>query len=356
MTTLIFPAVTQSALDYLDSARLHNEKVIAAASVEEPQMKVAFGQLHHLPYIYDETFLGKFRELIAVYGVTQVYAPVSTVYPFLESLIREEGLALRLVGMSPVQQQVELYRKLRHKSEEAEQFIKTCAGNPEAAVSCVEIMAMLRQAGTIFGESSDEKLAAMMAVFADAPKGDVIEIGSLMGKSVSVLQYLAQRYKTGSVLSVDPLSPISGTQHDSPLVLRKTIMESWDYDVLQEAVIVNLLPTGGGCFNYLRMESESAFDVYKSSRTLSTPHFGSVPYTGRIAVIHIDGNHDLKNVSMDCQQWLTLLVPGAWLILDDYIWAHGKGPYIVGNELLEKQWDNIERAFVCGKALFVKFR
>lgn len=356
MTTLIFPAVTQSALEYLDSARLHNEQVVAAASVEDAQMKAAFGELYHLPYIYEESFRHAFREFIASHGITQVYAPVSSVHPFLESLIKEEKLSLRLVGSSPVHQQVELYRKLRHKAEDAEHFITICAGDPMQAVSRTEIMAMLRQAGTIFGESNEEKLSAMMAVFADAPKGDVIEIGSLMGKSVSVLQYLAQRYKTGSVLSVDPLSPDSSEQRDSPDVVRKTLVESWDFDILREAVIVNLLPTGGGCFNYLRMESESAFDVYKSSRTLTTPHFGSVPYTGKIAVIHIDGNHDLRVVSKDCEQWLTLLAPGAWLVLDDYIWAHGDGPYIVGNEMLEKRWDDIERAFVCGKALFVKFR
>ncbi len=58
---------------------------------------------------------------------------------------------------------------------------------------------------------------------------------------------------------------------------------------------------------------------------------------------------------MEGAQNCFLLLPGAWLVLDDYIWAHGDGPYLIGNELLREEWKRIECAFVCGKALFVKF-
>jgi len=60
-------------------------------------------------------------------------------------------------------------------------------------------------------------------------------------------------------------------------------------------------------------------------------------------------------VKQDCELWLSLLVEDGWLILDDYLWAHGDGPHRVGNELLERRWADIERTFVCGKALFIKF-
>ena len=46
----------------------------------------------------------------------------------------------------------------------------------------------------------------------------------------------------------------------------------------------------------------------------------------RIAVIHIDGNHDHDCCRRDCELWLTRLAPQVWLILDDYLWAHGDGP------------------------------
>ena len=38
------------------------------------------------------------------------------------------------------------------------------------------------------------------------------------------------------------------------------------------------------------------------------------------------------------------------------MWSHGDGPLRVGNELIEEYAERIERAFVCGKALFMKFR
>ncbi len=66
------------------------------------------------------------------------------------------------------------------------------------------------------------------------------------------------------------------------------------------------------------------------------------------------------NPPTDLARWDALLdrwttAPPSWLVLDDYIWAHGDGPYRVGNQLLARQADRIERAFVCGKALFVRW-
>jgi hypothetical protein len=83
---------------------------------------------------------------------------------------------------------------------------------------------------------------------------------------------------------------------------------------------------------------------------------GRCPYCRRIAILHIDANHDYDAVRNDCDLWLRRLLPGAWLILDDYVWSHGDGPLRVGNELIEEYAERIERAFVCGKALFMKFR
>lgn len=47
-------------------------------------------------------------------------------------------------------------------------------------------------------------------------------------------------------------------------------------------------------------------------------------------------------------------VPGGWLILDDDVWAHDDGPRRVGDALPAEQGANVRRAFVGGKALFVK--
>jgi hypothetical protein len=354
--TLIFPALNHAAQDYFNLARLRGERVVAAASEYEDAIASVFGELILLPYVYDAAFAQQFLELIGSRSIHQVYAPVASVYTFLETFIDDQKLPIRLIGASPIRQQVEAYRNLRGKAEDAQAFVEQCAGTPSSTLSLFDIAAIMRQASNIYGESNDQKIAAMMAIFASAPKGDVVEIGSLMGRSAFVLQYLARHYDVGPVLSVDPLSAETAVQADSPEVVRSSMVNQWDYDVLREAFVVNLLPTAAGRFNYLRMESEHGFEVYRARRTIATPHFGEVAYRGNIAVIHIDGNHDFRQVKKDCELWLTLLVPGAWLILDDYLWSHGDGPYRVGNTLLDERKDDIDRSFVCGKALFVKFK
>ena len=356
MATLVFPALNQLALDYLDAARNRGERVVAAASVYDARMEAAFGGLTVLPYVYDSDFCDAFLDLLSTQGVTDVYAPVASVHAFLEGFISERGLRLRLLGGSPIRTQVEAYRRLREKAEALQPFIASCSAAPDGVISRIEIEAIFRYAGLVYGESNDDKLSAMIGIFATAPKGDVVEIGSLMGKSAFVLQHLARRYDTGNVLSVDPLSHETSIQSDFPAAVQNAMDSQWDYDILREAFIVNMLPVAAGPFNYLRMPSEHGFNVYRSSRAVGSLEFGEVAYAGSIAVLHIDGNHDLQHVKQDCELWLSRMVPGAWLILDDYLWAHGDGPYVTGNALLQARSGDIDRAFVCGKALFVKFR
>ena len=48
------------------------------------------------------------------------------------------------------------------------------------------------------------------------------------------------------------------------------------------------------------------------------------------------------------------LLPGGWIVLDDYISYHCDGPRRMGEALLREQISRIERAFVSGKALFIQ--
>lgn len=355
MTTLIFPALNQLALDYLHDARNRGESVLAASSVYDARMESEFGRLTVVPYVYDANFRDVFLDLVRGHGVTRVYSPVASVHAFLESFISAERLSLELVGRSPIRQQVEGYTRLRRKVESLLPFIEACSATKDETVSRLDVEAMFRYADGVYGESNDEKLAAMMAIFESAPNGDVVEIGSLMGKSAFVLTYLARHYDTGNVLSIDPLSPQTSMQREFPAAVQNAMDNQWDYAVLREAFVVNLLPVASGRFNYLRMTSERGFERYCAERSVASPEFGTVSYTGSITVLHIDGNHDFAHAHQDCDLWLRRVAPGAWLILDDYLWPHGDGPYRVGNTLLEERGNDIERAFVCGKALFVKF-
>lgn len=352
--TLVFPAVNQAAIAYLSSARHRGEQVICAASVASDEIAAEWGGLHRLPSIYDDDFERSFLSLVDGKLISRLYCPVASVHDFMRRFLATRLLDIELVGQSPIRQQVEQHRQLMNRARRLFPLVELCAdGAP--SLSLVELAGVLRQAWLIYGESNDDKLAAMIGIFADASAGDVVEIGSLMGRSAFVLLYLAWRYRIGPVLTIDPWKSGTAIQRKSPSEFQ-TLVDEWDFEVLSEGFFVNMVPFRSDDLAHMRLTSEAAYAAYVSGERVLSSAGRAVEYSGRIAVIHIDGNHDYDCVKMDCMLWLERMLPVSWLILDDYIWAHGDGPYRVGNELLNEQQDRIERAFVCGKALFVKLR
>lgn len=351
---LVFPATHPDGRKYFESAQERDENVIAASSEYDAELAGEIGGLVVLPYVHEQTFPRLFLELVRERNITRVYAPVAAVYSWLGRFILENKLAIRLIGNSPIKREMERFNRLMNKVGSYRQFIDECACGT-SDLGDLEIAAVFRMAGNIYGESNEHKIAAMMAIFSSAPKGDVVEIGALVGKSASVLSWLARRYQVGNVLAIDPWQSEAATQHDSPDTVRVDMVGEWEYEMLPQDFVINTLPIGLGSFNYLRQESAEGFDTFLKNHTVESQAFGRVDYQGKIAVIHIDGNHDYAQVKQDCESWLPLMVPGGWLILDDYLWVHGDGPHRVGDALLQRRARNIERAFVCGKALFVKF-
>ncbi len=51
-----------------------------------------------------------------------------------------------------------------------------------------------------------------------------------------------------------------------------------------------------------------------------------------------------------------MVMPGGWVVMDDYLWPFGDGPRQVGDELLDAWGDEVATAFVSGTALFVQRR
>ena len=117
---------------------------------------------------------------------------------------------------------------------------------------------------------------------------------------------------------------------------------------------MNLLPVAAGAVNYLRMPSVEAAELYRQSPKVANPYFGSTSYSGRIALLHIDGNHDLAAVSADIQAWGPLLKrDGAWVVFDDYRWPYGPGPRLAADEFCQEHREHIGCSFAMGGALFV---
>lgn len=354
-TILVFPATHPDGREFLEVARERDDNVVVASSVWDAELAEQMGELVVLPYIDEQSFPQQLLDLVAKRNIARIYAPVAAVYSWLERFIAEKGLAIRLIGSSPIKREMERFDRLMSKVAMYRRFIDECAGG-KCDLSDIEIAAVFRMAGHIYGESNEQKIAAMMSIFSSAPKGDVVEVGSLVGKSASVLALLARRYRVGNVLAIDPWQAAAATQHDSPYTVRVGLVGEWDYTMLPQDFAINTFPIGFGSFNYLRLESAKGYEHLKANLAVETPTFGRVDYQGRIAVMHIDGNHDYAQVKLDCELWLSLMHKDGWLILDDYVWVHGDGPRRVGDALLEQRSADIERAFVCGKALFIKFK
>jgi predicted O-methyltransferase YrrM len=275
------------------------------------------------------------------------------VFDFMRRTLPSIETQVKLLGCSPIEQQISQHRALLARARRFEVLVHQISSS-ENRLSTLEIASILRQATLIYGESNDEKLAALMAIFSSAPRGDVIEIGSLMGRSAFVLLYLAWRYRIGPVLSIDPWRALEAIQHKSPKEFQ-ALVDEWDFEVIADGFMINMIPFRRDDHAHLRMTSEEGFSNYISNAAITSQLGQSISYSKKISVIHIDGNHDLDAVQKDCELWLDRMAPGGWVVLDDYLWAHGDGPYRVGNKLLQARNSHIDRSFVCGKALFIKF-
>lgn len=352
-TTLVFPAVGESAFRYLRRAVAHGERVMGAASVAVGDFDAAWGTLKHLPSIHEPNFEREFVSLLEQHAINRVYCPVSSVHDHVRRLIQARRWGVELVGMSPIREQMSEHYSLMRRAQSAHAFASVC-GETSTVLAPIEVAGVLRQAGLIYGESNDDKLAALIGVFTSAPSGDVVEVGSLMGRSAFVLRYLSWRYGIGAVLTVDPWSAGEAVQHQSPKDFQ-ALVDEWDFEVLAEGFFVNMVPLCSDNHAHLRMTSARGHEIYTRERAATALNGKRVQFSGAISVLHIDGNHDFDAVRLDCELWLPHMQPHGWLVLDDYIWAHGDGPYRVGNSLLEKLAQQIDCSFTAGKALFVRF-
>jgi hypothetical protein len=155
------------------------------------------------------------------------------------------------------------------------------------------------------------------------------------------------------LLSVDPWSNEHLVQHDANGLVDR-VSAQLDADEALAVFEMNLLPYSADHVNYLRMPSTDGAEYYSKHRSVATTSFGTTNYSGRIAILHIDGNHSYEAVKADIESWGGFVVEGGWIIFDDYIWPYGDGPQRAGDEFLAENQDKIDVAFVMGSALFIQ--
>ncbi|MGA0601679.1 class I SAM-dependent methyltransferase [Caulobacter sp. KR2-114] len=356
--TLVFPVSTPDGRAYLSQALERGEPVVCA-SVDASDPTAGAAPWVRLPLVHEPAFLPAFLALVETHGVTRIHAAAHMVHAALGDLLREQGLTgLKIINRSPLQQEFARWDDIFARAGNWRRLIGALVpakAPPEPAF----LAGVIRLAFDLFGESYDDKLAALLACLLDAPDGDMVEIGSLFGRSASVL--LAGRGLGGAdrrLFVFDPWSTEAAAQKEMPQIMQDyTRAAGLERVALAfEATFAALAPPGA--MTAYRTPSATGNAIYRgqadgeAARLLKARP--ALRPAGRIALLHIDGNHDFEFAAEDVELWSPLVPPGGWVAIDDYCWRYGDGPRLAGDALLQRWGDEVARAFVAGDCLFIQ--
>jgi hypothetical protein len=352
---LIFPGGMPRSLDYLRKCLREGLAVIGASSLSYDVASAQYPAWLKLPYVNQPNFDDALHRAIEEFGVGGVYSPNPVVWNHLHEVLDRLAPGVELLNDSPIDEALAGYRDARDRARKLLEHPLPLASHraPKPAPGEIELAALFRHADTIPGMCDHQKTCALHEIARHAIRGDLVEIGSWWGKSAVILVRLARLYGIGKLLCVDPWSNQHLVQHDAT-----GIVDSGSATVdAGEALAVfemNLLPHGANQVNYLRMPSTEGARHYREQRDVTSASFGTTSYQGRIAILHIDGNHAYSAVKADIEAWSGLVADGGWIIFDDYTWPFGDGPRRTGDEFLAEHCQRIECGFVMGGALFLQ--
>jgi len=351
--TLIFPGGMAGSLAHLERCRAVDAPVVGASSLSYDPNASRYATWTYLPLLTDPDFDAALDRVIASFEIGDIFTPHPIIWNHLHERAASGDLAATLQNKCPSSNDAEPYRQAMEAAELAPLPIHFNPAQP--ALSTAEAAALLYHAERISGMCDRDKTRALIEIFRNMPKGDVVEIGSWWGKSAFITHRLAQIYSVGALLCVDPWSAENFVQNDdSGLVDR--LVATIDADEAHRIFTINLLPYARNDVNYLRMPAQQALEAYGAHGQVVSSEFGATAYTGKIAALHVDGNHAYDNARADIFGWASLVADGGWIIIDDYVWPWGDGPQRAGDEYLQAHRDDISCAFVMGTALFLQLR
>jgi len=356
--TLVFPVSTPDGRAYLKHALERGDRVIGAScDTSDPTEGAA--PWAKLPLVHEPAFLPAFRDLVQTHGITRIHASAHMVHAALSDILREAEFShLSIINRSALEQEFARWDDIFARADHWGRLISTLApshASPEPAF----LAGVIRLAFDLFGESYDDKLAALMACLLDAPEGDIVEIGALFGRSASVL--LSGRALGAAerrLFVFDPWSTEAGAQQDLPEAMQAytraaglervahAFEATFSAIAPKGAMTAYRTPSASGCAIYRGDADGEAVRLFRTRPALKP--------AGRIALLHIDGNHDADCAAEDVALWSPLVPPGGWVAIDDYCWRYGDGPKLAGDALLEQWADGVARAYVAGDCLFIQ--
>ena len=352
---LIFPAGMPRALEFLGVCLREQRKVIGASSLAYDPSRPQFPAWLTLPYLNQDAFAAQLSQAIRDLNIGSIYSSHPVVWDYLSRALAHIAPGVSLLNASPANAELEGYRAAKARARALLNSPLTLAVEQAAKADMTELEAasFYFHAEAIPGMCDHEKLRALYEVARYCPAGDVVEIGSWWGKSAFIFLRLAQCFGIGKLLCVDPWSDAHLVQDDKNGLV-DTASAQFSAEEAFSVFQINLLPYSRDDVNYLRMPSIAGARHYRTLAEVQTPAFGKTSYAGRIALLHVDGNHSYENTKADVEAWSDLVMPGGWIVIDDYTWPFGDGPKRVGNEYLAANQERIATAFVMGGALFIQ--
>jgi hypothetical protein len=352
---LIFPGGMPRSLDYLHQCQRDGIATIGASSLNYDVASTEYPAWLHLPYVNNPDFDDALRAAIAKFDIGGIFSPNPVVWQYLDAALGALAPGVALINDSPVDDALSGFRAARSRARKLLEHPLPVATplTSQPRLTEIELASLLLHADRIPGMCAHEKACALHEIARYAIPGDLVEIGSWWGKSAFLLTRLAQSYDIGNLLCVDPWSNAHLVQHDGDGLVdggSATVDAAEALSVFE----MNLLPYAANRVNYLRLPSVEGARHYGSQRYVTTPAFGTTRYEGRIAVLHIDGNHSYAAVKADVEAWTGLVACGGWIVLDDYTWPFGDGPRRAGDEFVAEHSERIACAFVMGGALFLQ--
>ena len=351
---LIFPAGMPRALEFLGTCLREHSNVVGASSLAYDPARTQYPAWTTLPYINQDNFVSELGLAIRDLNVGSIYSSHPVVWDYLSRTLQRIAPGVFLINTSPASAELEGYRAARKRASALLDTPLPLAAEhtPKTDMTALEAAALYLHAEAIPGMCDHEKLRALYEIARYCPAGDLVEIGSWWGKSAFIFLRLAQTFGIGRLLCVDPWSDAHLVQDDKNGLVDAASAQFSASEALN-VFQMNLLPYSRGDVNYLRMPSTQGAARYRNNPEVQTPAFGSTSFSGRIALLHIDGNHSYENAKADVAAWSDLVMTGGWIIIDDYTWPFGDGPKRVGNEYLVDNREKISTAFVMGSALFI---
>lgn len=341
-----------SSISYLNKCKNAGRTIIGSSSLTFDPARDLYPNWSRLPYVTDCNFDAALQKLIAEFDIGEIYTPNIVIWNYLEQHLTRLAKAVKLVNISPVDEVLGIYRTALLKAGSIANAPLSFSNDPiHPMPSNIELAGLCRYADLIPGMCDDEKLRALLEIARHSVNGDIVEIGSWWGKSAFIFSWLSQHFKIGNLLCIDPWSSIH-------LIQNEKIVDSGskkvDADEALNIFKIGLLPFNANDINYLRMTSNEAARLYSNNYSVKSEVFGLTNYTGKISILHIDGNHSYEAVKTDIDLWGKFVIDGGWIIFDDYLWPYGDGPKKISDEFIYQHKSKIANTFVMGGALFIK--